>query len=214
MALMYNARSRRNSDDGAIFAHALRHNPILSAAAGTVLVAGGCRTLGNSVVMCIIMTVLLPLLGYLSAIERERISSQKRMAAYCAGATAVIFVLSLIIDNIVLGCVEAVGIFVPLMAVSPLVLARTAPDAPILTRREAVIEGLTRSLVFALIAIPVGFIRELFGHGTLFGMWLGFAGNDIFDRPFIGFILCGLAVALIRRLTATPERSSGKEAAK
>ena len=208
MALTYNDRSRRTSDDRAIFSHALRNNPLLSAASGAALAAGGCTTPLSALVMCLIMAAVLPLLGYISAVERERIRPERRMAAYCAAAAAAVFVLSLILDSIVLGCVEAMGVFVPLMAVDPLVLSRTAPDAPILTRREACLEGLACALAFALTALPVGLIRGLLGSGELFGLWLGFAGNSVFARPFIGFILCGLILALLRRLMAQPERVS------
>ena len=212
MALTYNDRSRRVSDDRAIFSHALRNNPLLSAASGAALAAGGCTTPGSALVMSLTIAAVMPLLGYVSAVERERIRPERRLAAYCAIAAAVIFVLSLIMDSIVLGCVETIGVYVPLMAVDPLVLSRTSPDAPILTRREACLEGLACALAFALTALPVGVIRGLLGSGKLFGLWLGFSGNDVFTHPFIGFIFCGLTLALIRRLTAQPERASaGKE---
>lgn len=207
MAQTYNRAPRRANHDKEIFSHALRNNPMLSAASGGAIIAGSCTTLGNTLVMCLLTAALMPLIGYISAREAERISPQRRRAFYCAAAALVVFVLSLIFDSIVLGCVEAVGVFAPLLAVNPLILSRTAPGAPILTRREAVFEGLACALAFALVALPVGLIRELLGKGELLGIWMGFAGNEIFSRPFFGFILCGLALAFLRRVTAKPEHT-------
>ncbi len=213
MALRYNDRSRRISDDGEVFSYALRQNPLLTAAAGTAIIAGGCTTAGNALVLSIMMAVILPLMGLVSAIEAERIRYEVRLAAYCGISAMLVFVLSLIIDTVVLGSVEAIGIFAPLAAFSSLVLARTADDAPILTKREAVFEGLACAAVFALTAMPVGIIREIVGSGKLFGGWLGFSGTDIFTEPGMGFILCGLVIAIIRRATDKPERTrlSGSE---
>lgn len=206
MALMYNERSRRLSEDGEVLSYALRQNPILSTAAGAVLIAGGCATLGNAVVLSIIMLFMLPLIGFVSAVEMEGFKPERRYAAYCAIAAGGVFLISLIVDNIVIGCVEALGIFAPLAAVNSLMLARTSEDAPILTRREAVVEGAACAIIFACIALPVGLVRELLGSGSIGGGWLGFSGNPIFKSPFAGFVLCGFAIAIIRRITAEPER--------
>lgn len=206
MALKYNDRSRRISDDAEIFSYALRQNPLTAAAAGASIIAGGCTTLGNAVVLCIMMLIILPLMGLISAIEMERIRYEMRLAAYCGISAMLVFVLSLIIDSAVLGSVESLGIFAPLTAFSSLVLARTADDAPILTKREAVHEGFAYAAVFAMTALPVGLIREIVGSGRIFGGWLGFSGTTAFTEPWMGFILCGLVIAVIRRVTDKPDR--------
>lgn len=211
MALMYNERSRRLSEDGEVLSYALRQNPILSTAAGAVLIAGGCATLGNAVVLSIIMLLMLPLIGFVSAVEMESIQAERRYAAYCAIAAGGVFLISLVVDNIVIGCVEALGIFAPLAAVNSLVLARTSEDAPILTRREAVVEGVACAIIFACIALPVGLVRELLGSGSIGGAWLGWGGNNIFKSPVAGFILCGFAIAIIRKITDKPQRMNVEE---
>jgi len=207
MALRYNDRSRRLSDDAEVFSYALRQNPLLTAAAGTAVVAGGCTSLGNAVILCIMMVILLPLIGFISAVEQERIRPHLRLAAYCAISAVVVFLISLAIDGMVLGSVEELGIFAPLVAFSSLVLARTSEDAPILTRREAVHEGFAYAVAFIMLALPVGLIREVLGKGEIFGGWLGFSGKPQFSKPWFGFILCGLAIAVIRRATDKPERT-------
>lgn len=211
MALMYNERSRRLSEDGEVLSYAIRQNPILSTAAGAVLIAGCCTTLGNAVVLSIIMLIMLPLIGFISAVEMERFQPERRYAAYCAIAAGAVFLISFIVDNIVIGCVEALGIFAPLVAVNSLVLARTSEDAPILTRREAVVEGVACAIIFMCIALPVGLVRELLGSGSIGGGWLGFNGNSVFNSPFAGFILCGFAIAIIRKITDKPERINRAE---
>ncbi len=206
--MRYDNRAHRLSGDSEVFGYALRQNPLLTSAAGVTLIAGGCTTLGNAVVLSVMMLVLLPLMGFISALEQDRLRPEKRLAAYCAIAAGVVLVLSLIIDGVVLGSVEALGIFAPLAAMSSLVLARASDDAPILTRREALLEGLAYAAVFALAALPVGLVRELAGQGRILGGWLGFSGVEIFQKPWMGYLLCGLVTAAIRRATDRPERVS------
>lgn len=206
MAMRYNNRARRTSADAGVFGCALRQNPLLTAAAGTALIVGGCTGLGNAFVLCIMMLVILPIMGIISAMEMERIRYELRLAAYCGAAALLVFILSMIIDSIALGSVEALGVYAPLAAFSSLVLARTDDNAPILTRREAVYEGFAYAVSFAAAALPVGFIREIAGDGSLLGNWLGFSGIEEFGSPWMGYILCALAIAAIRRATDKPER--------
>lgn len=214
MAMRYNDRTLRQSDSAEVFGYALRQNPLLTSAAGVAVIAGGCTTMGNAVVLSVMMLVLLPLMGLVSAIEVDRIRPERRLAVYCAVSTGLVLVLSLIIDGVVLGSVEALGIYAPLAAVSSLVLARASDDAPILTRREAIYEGLAYAVVFCLTALPVGLIREIAGEGRLFGAWLGFSGSGIFEKPWMGYFLCGAVIAVLRRLTDKPERAERYAAAK
>ena len=167
MALRYNERSLRLSDDAEVFSCALRQNPLLATAAGAAVIAGGCTTLGNAVVLCIMTLIIMPVMGFISSVEMERIRQEFRLAVYCAISSALVFILSLIIDSVVLESVEALGIFAPLTAFSSLILARTSEDAPILTRREAVFEGLAYAAAFALTAIPVALVREIIGKGEI-----------------------------------------------
>ena len=75
---------------------------------------------------------------------------------------------------------------------------------------ETVTDALALTAVFALIALPVALIREILGSGELFGISLGFKGNSVFLLPFMGFILCGYLMALVRKMLSLFEGKGGR----
>ena len=185
-------------------------NPLVAGAAGVTLIAGGGISLGNALVLTLLMAAQLPLVGIIAAFERERMKPELRPAFYCAMTAVVTLLLSLLLELIAKGSVENLGIYAPLVAVDALVLSATAEDAPYVTPREAAWEALGYIIVFAAIAFPVALVREIIGNGSIFGGWLGFNGLEALRHPFAGFILCGLALAGLRAIL-TKLVSSGEE---
>jgi len=197
------------SDQMHIFGETFCENPLVTGAAGATLIAAGCTTLTGAMVLSVFMLFCLPIVGVIACREQERLSTVIRPAFYVAVTSAVVFVLSLVLDGIFRDSVTGVGIYAPLAAMNGLVMHRTWSDARILLTREAVVEGLACGLCFAVIALPVAFVRELLGGGALFGVPMGMEGIGELQLPFAGFILCGLLIALLRAFTG-----SGKGAAR
>ncbi len=189
------------SDQMHIFGETFCENPLVTGAAGATLIAGGCTTLTGAMVLSVFMLFCLPIVGAIACREQESMDARRRPAFYAAVTSAVVFALSLLLDTIFRDSVTGVGIYAPLVAMNGLVMHRTWPDARILLTREAVVEGIACALCFAIIALPVAFIRELLGGGALLGIPLGMEGISELQLPFIGFILCGLFIALFRALT-------------
>lgn len=189
------------ADQMHIFGETFCENPLVTGAAGATLIAGGCTTLTGAVILSVFMLFCLPIVGMIACKEQESISPRLRPAFYVAVTSAMVFLLSVLIDGIFRDSVTGIGIYAPLAAMNGLVMHRTFPDARILLVREAVVEGIACALCFAAIALPVAFIRELLGGGSLFGVTLGLSGITELQLPFAGFILCGLFIALLRALT-------------
>lgn len=201
MTLRHNVRTQLAADSRQLFSESFRDNPLVTGAAGATLIAAGCTTLSGALILSLFMLVNLPLVGLIACRERESVSPWLRPALYAAIPSVAVFLLSLLLDNVFRGSVTSLGIYAPLAAMNGLVLHRTWPDARILLPEEAVIDSLACALCFALIALPVAFVRELLGSGTLFGIPLGISGTDALQTPFFGFILCGLLIGLFRALT-------------
>lgn len=208
MTLRHNdVRVQIAADNGRLFAESFQDNPLLTGAAGATLIAAGCTTLSNALILSLFMLVNLPLAGVIACKERERMDSRLRPALYAAVCSATVFLLSLLLDNVFPDSVTALGIYAPLAAMNGLVMHRTWQDARILLAGEAVVEGLACALCFALIALPVAFVRELLGSGTLLGSPVGLNGAEALQSPFFGFILCGMLIALVRALTGKGGRT-------
>lgn len=189
------------SDQMHIFGEAFCENPLVTGAAGATLIAAGCTTLTGAMVLSVFMLFCLPIVGVIACREQESIDARRRPAFYAAVTSAVVLVLSLLLDTVFRGSVTGAGIYAPLAAMNGLVMHRTWSDARILLVREAVVEGFACALCFGIIALPVAFVRELLGGGALFGIPLGMDGISELQLPFFGFILCGLLIALLRALT-------------
>lgn len=207
MTLRHDVRTQLAADDRQMFGESFRSNPLVTGAAGATLIAAGCTTLSGALVLSLFMLVNLPLVGVVACRERESLNPRLRPAFYAAIASAAVFLLSLLLDNVFSDSVTSMGIYAPLAAMNGLVMHRTWQDARILLPKEAVVEGLACALCFALIALPVAFVRELLGGGALLGVPLGINGAEALQTPFFGFILCGLLIGLIRSLTGNGGRA-------
>lgn len=203
MTLRYNASTQVAYDQRQMFADSFRDNPLVAGAAGATLIAAGCTSLTGAVILSLFMLVNLPLVGIISCREQESIDPLRRPAFYAGVTCTAVFLLSVLIDSIFRGSVSGIGIYAPLAAMNGLVMHRTWPDARILLVREAVVEGLACAVCFGVLALPVAFIRELLGAGSLFGIPLGMSGISELQNPFFGFILCGFFIALLRVFTGS-----------
>lgn len=197
MSLRYNEKARRAQERRSVILHTLRSNPLAAGAAGATCIIGACVSIANALVLTAMLAVLLPLIAFISSVERERLGKIVRPAFYCFISALTVFLLSLFLDlTVAEGCVEALGIYAPLLAFDGLVLARTAEDAPLLTVRESLTESITTVICAAVIAIPIGAVREIFAVGKLFSKPV--ETGSVFSNPFFGFILCGFLLAAFR----------------
>ena len=98
---------------------------------------------------------------------------------------------------------NALGIFIPLIVVNCIILARAEAFANKHSVIESLTDGLGMGLGFTLSLTTLGSIRELLSNGTIFGlkiMGAGFEPALIMAMAPGGFMLLGLLLALINKL--------------
>lgn len=102
---------------------------------------------------------------------------------------------------------ESLGVFIPLIVVNCVILAR----AEVLAYRKDILcslfDGLGMGVGFALVLVVVGMLREFFGMGTIFG------SKELIQNPCIflilppgAFLIFGLLISLIKYI----EHKTGK----
>ena len=98
------------------------------------------------------------------------------------------------------GTAASLGMYLPLLAADPIVLARIQPDSPFVSPSDALPSAVGLWWMFAVMALPIGIIREILGKGTLFGLPL-FFNPDVggMSLPFAGLIMLGFGMALYNR---------------
>ena len=186
-------------DLGDLFVGSYRRNPITVGAAGINLIAGGCVTMSGGVILSVMMLAVLPLVGAVSAFEDGRLPKKVRPAIYALLSGGITLLVAFICNRISTGCIDRLGIYLPLAALDTLVFVRLSDEAPRLTISEGFVSGAGTACCFAALALTVSFIREFFGAGAVFGKYL-FNAYPALQSPYFGFILCGLALAVIKKL--------------
>ncbi len=181
----------------------IEENPVL------VLVLGTCPTLGtstsviNGIGMGLSATAVLICSNILISLLRKFIPQKIRIAAYIviiAGfTTAVEMVLKAYFPSIS----SALGVFIPLIVVNCILLARAESFASKNKPLASAIDGLCMGLGFTVALILIASVREILGAGT----FLGFPIPVISENPatmFImapgGFIAYGLVMAVVNSL--------------
>lgn len=203
---------QRENDPQEAFASAFFRNPMLVTAAGANLIAGGCITLSNGIIMTLLLLILLPLTGLAASSLKERVSQRIRPAVFAAGCAAIMLALALACNAVSSGSADALGVFLPLTALDTLVFIRLVRNSPEMTAGEGLAAGAGTACAFAILALPIAFLRGLIGGGLFFGQY-AFDGIRALQSPFFGFIVCGAALAVFRRfaMTGAPVREDDEE---
>ena len=98
---------------------------------------------------------------------------------------------------------ELLGIFIPLIAVNCIVLARAEAFASKNGVARSALDALSMGAGFTLALMSVAFFRELLGAGALMDVRLlpeGFPGIALMARPAGGFITLGCVIAAAQAL--------------
>ncbi len=97
------------------------------------------------------------------------------------------------------------GIFIPLIVVNCIILARAEAFAQKNTVINSVFDAIGMGIGYTLALITVGSIRELLGNGTLFGLDLlnitGYQNFLIMILPPGAFIILGFLMGLMNKLS-------------
>lgn len=175
-----------------------------------VQVLGMCPTLAvttsaiNGIGMGLATTAVL--LGSNVAISmlRKFIPAQVRIPAYVVVISTFVTVISMLMEAFVPGLFNALGIFIPLIVVNCIILARAESFANKNGVMDSALDGLGNGLGFTMALVILGSIRELLGNGSIFGASLFGASYEpalIMILPPGGFLALGLLLALYNSFT-------------
>ena len=179
------------------------------------LVLGMCPTLAvttaavNGVGMGLAATFVLICSNFVVALLKDFIPSKVRIPAYVVIIATFVSIVEMVMKAFIPSLYEALGIFIPLIVVNCIILARAEAFASKNTPVESILDGLGIGLGFTLALTLVASIRELIGNGTLFGLTIMGAGYEpelIMILAPGGFITLGLILALINKITAKLEQ--------
>jgi electron transport complex protein RnfE len=188
------------------------------------LVLGTCPTLAvttsafNGLGMGLAATLVLVCSNALVSLLRKVIPDKVRIPCFVLIIATFVTLVEMLLRRFIPALYSALGIYLPLIVVNCIILARAEAFASTNTVGDSILDGLGMGLGFTLSLMTMGFIRELVGSGTVFVGSLGetefglVLGNlpdyalSVFVMPAGGFLVFGLLMALINWLTDKSEQ--------
>lgn len=177
----------------------IKENPIF------VQLLGMCPTLAvttsaiNGIGMGLAATAVLASSNVAIALLRKFIPAQVRIPAFVVVISTFVTVVSMLMEAFLPSLFSALGLFIPLIVVNCIILARAEAYASKNSVGDSLLDGIGMGLGFTLALVILGSVRELIGNGTLFGAALLGANYQpalIMILPPGGFLALGLLVAL------------------
>lgn len=183
------------------------------------LVLGTCPTLAvttsaiNGIGMGIATTFVLIFSNLVISLLRHFIPGKVRIPAFIVIISTFVTIVQMLLQAFVPSLYEALGIFIPLIVVNCIILARAEAFASKNGPVASAVDGLGMGLGFTLAITLIGSIREILGAGTIFGLNLFADGNPMLIMVLApgGFIVFGLLLGLMNVLTNRAAKKEKKE---
>lgn len=181
----------------------IKENPVLR------LVLGTCPTLAvttsaiNGIGMGLAATFVLVCSGAAVSLLRKIIPDKVRIPAFITIIAGFVTIVQMLMKAYLPAIDKALGIFLPLIVVNCIILARAemfASKNPVL---PSILDGLGMGLGFTATLTVMGAIRELLGAGSLFGLPITAKFIDpmlVMILPPGGFFVFGVLVAVSNAL--------------
>jgi electron transport complex protein RnfE len=187
------------------------------------LVLGTCPTLAlttmamNGIGMGLAVTFVLICSNVFISLLRKIIPNQVRIPAFVLIIATFVTIVRLLLDKLLPDLYESLGLYLPLIVVNCIILARAESFASKNGVLASAADGLFMGIGFTIALTLMGAVRELLGSGAIFGvkLWdfsIGFfsssAGAFFTYAVFIAiFSLCSELIVKKKKLKAAKSES-------
>lgn len=182
------------------------------------LVLGTCPTLAvttaaiNGVGMGLATTAVLVGSNAVIAATRKVIPDKVRIPAFVTIIAGFVTIVQFLLKAYLPALDKVLGIYIPLIVVNCIILARAEMFACKNSVFKSVFDGLGMGIGFTIALIIMGSLRELIGNGTLFGINVT---AKLFDPAVImilppgGFLAFGLIIGALNKFTNVKIKKTG-----
>jgi len=184
----------------------MRENPIL------VIMLGLCATLAcstsatDALGMGVAFSFVMLGSNIVVATIRRLVSSQIRIPVFIIVISTFVTIVDYTLKAYFPTLSQSLGVFVPLIVVNCIVMARAEAYSSKNTVLASLMDGIGMGIGFTLIITLIGMVREVIGNGTLFGQQVMPAQYQpfmIFILPPGAFLVIGFLMALHRKIMMT-----------
>ena len=183
----------------------IKENPTFVQLLGMCPTLAVTTSVANGIGMGLSATVVLVMSTLLISLLRRTIPEKIRIASYIVIIAGVVSAVEMLLKAFLPEISKSLGLFIPLIVVNCIILARAEAFASKNTVGNSMLDGLGIGLGFTGALTIISAIRELLGAGTLLGFSVfgaGFEPATILILPPGAFIVLGLLIGTINWLRA------------
>lgn len=178
----------------------LTQNPVLVQLLGMCSTLAITTSISNGLGMGVSVMIILTCSNVVISLLRKIIPDQIRIAAYIVVIAGFVTMVDLLLQAYFQDIHESLGVFIPLIVVNCIILARAESFASKNKVLPSAVDGICQGIGYTLVLLVMSAIREFLGSGAL-------AGNQIFPAeygammmvlPVGGFLTLGCLIALMQ----------------
>lgn len=193
----------------------LDNNPTLVQLLGMCPTLATTTSVENAIGMGLAATVVLIFSNLFVSLLRRFIPKEARIAAFIVIISGFVTMVELLMKAFLNSLYQSLGIFIPLIVVNCIILARAEAFASKNKPLPSAVDGLAMGLGFTFALLLVSTVREIVGNGSFLGFDL-FGGVYepalLFVMPAGAFLTLGFVIATVQKLRAMGDaRKRAKE---
>ncbi len=182
------------------------NNPIILQVLGICSALAVTTKMSTALTMCIALTFVLCASNVLISLIRAHIPSSIRIIVQITIIASLVILVDQLLKAFAFGLSKELSVFVGLIITNCIVLGRAEAFALKNPPLPSFWDGLGNALGYSVILLVVGFIRELFGSGSLFGVQIfalardggWYVPNGMLLLPPSAFFIIGLIIWAVR----------------
>lgn len=181
----------------------IENNPTFVQLIGMCPTLAVTTSLQNGVTMGLAATAVLTASNITISLLRKCIPDKIRIAAYIVIIAGFVTMIEMLLNAYLPSLAESLGIFIPLIVVNCIILARAEAFASKNSVGLSALDGLGMGLGFTVALSVISAVRELLGAGSVWGVRItpeAFQPMTMFVLAPGGFIALGLIIAVIQLL--------------
>lgn len=194
----------------------VNNNPIALQILGVCSALAVTSKLETALVMALALTAVTAFSNLFISLIRNHIPSSVRIIVQMTIIASLVIVVDQLLQAYAYQISKQLSVFVGLIITNCIVMGRAEAYAMKTPPMMSFMDGIGNGLGYGVILLAVGFVRELFGNGSLFGVQIlhkisedgWYQPNGMLLLPPSAFFLIGILIWIIR--TYKPEQVEAK----
>ena len=189
-----------------LFNPVFENNPIALQILGICSALAVTSSLSTTVTMCLAVTAVTGFSNFFVSLIRNSIPNSIRIIVQMVIIASLVIVVDQIIKAVAYDISKQLSVFVGLIITNCIVMGRAEAYAMKNPPIPSFVDGIGNGLGYSVVLLAVGFCRELFGSGSLFGMTVipvvndggWYVPNGLLLLPPSAFFLIGFFIWALR----------------